>query len=82
MHPRDRGLPVPDRSDCKLHVRASAWAGQQVSGRYSQSTLRTWAERIENWRKELKHVFVYFDNDQAGFAAMNALELRRMVEDY
>jgi uncharacterized protein YecE (DUF72 family) len=55
--------------------------GNKYQGDYSQSTLRTWAERIENWRKQLEHVFVYFDNDQAGFAAMNALELRRMVED-
>jgi uncharacterized protein YecE (DUF72 family) len=54
--------------------------GNKYQGDYNESTLRTWAERIENWRKRLKHIFVYFDNDQAAFAAKNALELKHMVE--
>jgi uncharacterized protein YecE (DUF72 family) len=55
--------------------------GNKYQGDYNEITLRTWAKRIEDWRKELTHVFVYFDNDQSGFAAKNALELKRMVED-
>jgi uncharacterized protein YecE (DUF72 family) len=54
--------------------------GNKYQGDYSCSALRTWANRIEHWRKELKHTFVYFDNDQSGFAAKNALELKHMVE--
>lgn len=54
--------------------------GKEYQGDYSQSTLRTWAQRIERWHMELAHVFLYFDNDQSGFAAKNALELKRMVE--
>jgi uncharacterized protein YecE (DUF72 family) len=54
--------------------------GDKYQGDYSESTLRTWAKRIQNWRKELTRVFVYFDNDQSGFAAKNALELKRMLE--
>lgn len=53
--------------------------GNAYQGDYSRANLRTWAKRIETWQKELKHIFVYFDNDQAGFAAKNALELRKMV---
>lgn len=53
--------------------------GNKYQGDYSEKTLRSWAKRIENWRKELKHIFVYFDNDQAGFAPKNALELKKMV---
>ena len=53
--------------------------GSKYQGDYSSSTLRTWAKRIEKWRRELKHVFVYFDNDQAAFAPKNALELKEMV---
>jgi uncharacterized protein YecE (DUF72 family) len=53
--------------------------GDKYQGDYSRSTLRAWAKRIEAWRKELKHIFVYFDNDQAAFAAKNALELKHMV---
>ena len=53
--------------------------GNKYQGDYSESNLRTWVKRIDTWRKELKHIFVYFDNDQAGFAPKNAIELRRMV---
>ena len=53
--------------------------GNKYQGDYPQETLRSWAARIEAWRKHLKHIFVYFDNDQAGFAAKNALELKQMV---
>jgi uncharacterized protein YecE (DUF72 family) len=53
--------------------------GNKYQGDYSRQILRNWAKRIEAWRSQLKHVFVYFDNDQAGFAAKNALELRKMI---
>lgn len=58
----------------RLHGPANKYQGD-----YSEQTLRGWVERIEGWRKELRHVFVYFDNDQAGFVPKNALELRKMV---
>jgi uncharacterized protein YecE (DUF72 family) len=53
--------------------------GNKYQGNYSGSTLRNWARRIENWRRELNHVFVYFDNDQAAYAPKNALELKQMI---
>jgi uncharacterized protein YecE (DUF72 family) len=53
--------------------------GNKYQGDYSDQILRSWARRIEEWRKQLKHVFVYFDNDQAGFAPKNAMELKQMV---
>ena len=53
--------------------------GNKYQGDYSRSTLRSWAKRIETWAKELKHVFMYFDNDQAGFAPKNASELKQMI---
>jgi len=54
--------------------------GNKYQGDYSRSTLRSWAKRIENWGKELTHVFVYFDNDQAAFAPKNALGLKQMID--
>jgi len=53
--------------------------GNKYQGDYPEETLRVWAKRIEDWHNQLKHVFVYFDNDQAGFAPKNALELKHMV---
>jgi uncharacterized protein YecE (DUF72 family) len=54
--------------------------GGKYQGSYSPCKLREWAERIAVWRRTLRHVYVYFDNDQAGYAAQNALELRRLVK--
>jgi uncharacterized protein YecE (DUF72 family) len=53
--------------------------GNKYQGDYSRQILRNWAKRIEAWRRKLKYVFVYFDNDQVGFAPKNALELKKMI---
>jgi uncharacterized protein YecE (DUF72 family) len=54
--------------------------GGKYQGSYSDETLRAWADRIVAWSKHLRSIYVYFDNDQAGYAAFNALTLKRMVE--
>ena len=53
--------------------------GNKYQGDYSRQILRNWAKKIEAWRRSLRHVFVYFDNDQAGFAPKNALDLKKMI---
>jgi len=53
--------------------------GKKYQGSYSEQVLDEWAERIRNWSANLKAIYVYFDNDQAGYAAQNALTLRKMV---
>ncbi|HEX7285598.1 MAG TPA: DUF72 domain-containing protein [Candidatus Angelobacter sp.] len=60
------------------YVRLHGPAGQ-YQGNYSRSQLRRWARWIEQQAKKLKAVYVYFDNDQAGYAVKNALALREMV---
>lgn len=54
--------------------------GAAYQGAYSPTALRRWAARIREWQKTLKAIYVYFDNDQAGYAAENALALKRMLE--
>jgi uncharacterized protein YecE (DUF72 family) len=51
----------------------------KYQGSYTDRKLSEWARWIELQAKKLKAVYVYFDNDQAGYAAHNALALRRMV---
>jgi uncharacterized protein YecE (DUF72 family) len=51
----------------------------KYQGSYSKECLRDWARQIESWAKQLKAIYVYFDNDQNGYAASNALTLKRMV---
>ncbi len=46
---------------------------------YSDKELKQWAEKIHDWRKKGKTVFVYFNNDAYGFAVKNALTLKRLV---
>ena len=53
--------------------------GGKYQGSYSDAALIDWAERIAQWRRELKTIYVYFDNDDAGYAAQNALRLKEMI---
>ena len=61
------------------YVRLHGPESGKYQGSYSDARLRTWARQIEIWSKELKAIYVYFDNDQAGYAARNALTLKSMV---
>ena len=55
--------------------------GGKYQGSYSDQVMRAWTDRIADWNTKLKSICVYFDNDQAGFAAFNALTLKKMVEE-
>jgi uncharacterized protein YecE (DUF72 family) len=48
-------------------------------GNYSERELEEWARRIEGWR-ESADVYAYFNNDWKGYAVVNALLLRKMIE--
>jgi len=49
-------------------------------GAYSAEYLQQLAERMERWRSELAAVYVYFNNDQGGFAVRDAIALRGMLK--
>ena len=53
--------------------------GGKYQGSYDDAVLEQWAGRIANWSKKLRSIYVYFDNDQAGYAAFNALTLKSLV---
>jgi uncharacterized protein YecE (DUF72 family) len=53
--------------------------GGAYEGKYDARALRGWADAISSWEREGKDVYCYFDNDQAGYAAENALELKRLL---
>ena len=46
---------------------------------YSSSRLRRWGRQVEAWAKHLAAIYIYFDNDQAAYAARNALTLQQIV---
>jgi uncharacterized protein YecE (DUF72 family) len=51
----------------------------KYSGNYSMQQLKNWAKKCGQWQKEGIDVYVYFDNDQLGYAAFNALTLQKIV---
>jgi uncharacterized protein YecE (DUF72 family) len=55
--------------------------GGKYQGNYSHGQLAAWAERLRTWAAgEVGEAYVFFDNDQAGYAAQNALTLKQMVQ--
>ncbi|MDX5347097.1 MAG: DUF72 domain-containing protein [Hymenobacteraceae bacterium] len=49
----------------------------KYAGSYPDSALSWWANRCLKWQQQGLEVYVYFDNDEAGYAAFNA---KRMLE--
>jgi uncharacterized protein YecE (DUF72 family) len=48
-------------------------------GLYDAGRLSRWAERISSWHAEGKDVYCFFDNDERGYAARNARELKTLL---
>lgn len=61
------------------YVRLHGPGAGKYEGSYTEAQLQRWAEQIRRWRETLKAVYLYFDNDQAGYAAKNALRLKALV---
>ncbi len=58
----------------RLHGPRSAYTGN-----YRAPTLRTWYGRALGWQRKNKDVYVYFDNDDRGYAARNAKRMLSMM---
>jgi uncharacterized protein YecE (DUF72 family) len=51
----------------------------RYAGSYPAQTLKKWARRISDWRRDLKDIYVYFNNDTSGHAVNNARQLKNMI---
>jgi uncharacterized protein YecE (DUF72 family) len=71
--------PILPAATISRRQTGSAGSGGRYQGSYSQTSLELWAENIRAWRKRLKALYVYFDNDQPGYAPQNVLELKGLV---
>lgn len=54
--------------------------GNKYQGSYSDETLQKWAQQCYEWSK-IKEVFVYFDNDEKGYAVFNAFKLQQLLNE-
>jgi uncharacterized protein YecE (DUF72 family) len=53
--------------------------GKAYQGSYDERTLGEWAAAMSAWESQGLEVYCYFDNDEAGYAAQNALTLLEMI---
>ncbi len=53
--------------------------GGKYQGSYSDASLEEWAQKIRKWREKLAAVYVYFDNDDSGYAPRDALRLKELL---
>lgn len=61
-----------------VYVRLHGPAGP-YEGKYGTQELSGWAGAISTWSDQGRDVYCYFNNDMAGYAVQNALELQSMV---
>ena len=74
------GYQAPLEITCDFTYVRLHGPGNKYQGSYSDAALDKWACKISEWRASLRAVYVYFDNDQAGYAAHNAMRLRELVK--
>jgi uncharacterized protein YecE (DUF72 family) len=48
-------------------------------GNYTTQRLNRWADDIFSWADKGRAIYCYFDNDEAGYAAQNALHLQSIL---
>jgi uncharacterized protein YecE (DUF72 family) len=53
--------------------------GGKYQGSYDDEALGRWADTITAWRRKLSAVYVYFDNDDSGYAPKDALRLKSLL---
>jgi len=75
------GQESPERLTADFaYLRLHGPAEQKYAGRYSKAQLRARLGQCRTWIEQgAREVFVYFDNDEAGYAAANALEFQAMA---
>ncbi len=62
-----------------VYLRFHGPTALKYAGRYGRDLLTPWAERIAAWRGEGRPVYAYFNNDDRGYALLDAAELRDLV---
>jgi uncharacterized protein YecE (DUF72 family) len=72
------GLNIPHRITASpVYVRLHG--DPAPGGDYSSAMLEAWAGRIRAWHGQSPDVFLYFNNDFEGYAASNAILLKKML---
>jgi len=62
-----------------VYIRLHGPTENAYEGSYSKMHLNKWARKFRKWVSQGKDIYCYFDNDQSGFAAKNALALKQII---
>lgn len=62
----------------KIHIGTSGWVYKHWRGTFYPEDLK--AADCKKWQQKGKDIYVYFDNDQEGYAAFNALRLMELTQ--
>lgn len=62
-----------------VYVRLHGPMETPYRGRYDKNELSGWAGALSTWHRQERDVYCFFDNDEAGYAAENAMRLQEMV---
>jgi len=54
--------------------------GGPYQGQYTTEVLAGWAGAFATWASQGKKVYCYFDNDEAGYAAQDAMNIQEMIQ--
>ena len=63
-----------------IYIRLHGPSGP-YQGQYETDELARWADDFLSRAEEGKEIYCYFDNDQTGYAAQDALRLKAMIEN-
>jgi uncharacterized protein YecE (DUF72 family) len=71
---------VPQATTDLVHIRMHGPDQDPIyTGTYSNNELRRWADRIAQWDRDGRDVWVYFNNDLGGHAVRDALSVRELL---
>ena len=71
--------PVVTTADF-VYVRLHGPMARAYQGSYPNRALRKWAQNVVAWKQSKRDVLFYFDNDEKGYAPLNALRLAELIK--
>jgi uncharacterized protein YecE (DUF72 family) len=75
------GHKSPEEVTSRLvYIRLHGPSANKYQGSYTPAQLNAWAKKCLSWQKKGKDVYLYFDNDQQGYAALNAQKMLHLLK--